>query len=73
VEIAPARYLLTIPSGTALESLEVAIIDEIESLPDTEGPERALLLDLRSHLAGLRRTRRMSKEEIILVALEKSG
>ena len=24
IEIAPARYLLTIPSGTAVESLEVA-------------------------------------------------
>ncbi len=65
VEIAPARNLLIIPSGTPVESLEVAILDLIENLQEPESHERPLLEELRRQLSGLRRNRRISKAEII--------
>ncbi len=65
VEIAPGRNLLIIPSGTAVESLEVAILDLIEHLPPSDDRERSLLMELRAQLGALRRTNRISKAEII--------
>ena len=32
VEIAPARYLLALPPGTSVDSLEVAVLDKAEEL-----------------------------------------
>ncbi|MGH7857691.1 MAG: hypothetical protein ACREQY_10215, partial [Candidatus Binatia bacterium] len=67
VEVAPARYLLTIPTGTPIESLEVAILDVLEGLPAKERHERALLEELLDHIRRLRRGRKMSKAELVFV------
>lgn len=67
VEIAPARYLLAIPTGTAPERLEVAISDLIEDSPEDEADEHSVLEDLRKQIGHLRREDKMSKVEIIIV------
>src|SRR4051794_32599264 len=35
-EVAPFRYLLIIPSGTSVDSLELAVIDLLENLEDDD-------------------------------------
>jgi hypothetical protein len=65
VETAPGRNLLIIPSGTAVESLEVAILDLLENTPAGATEERQLLTELRTRLGELRRQHRISKAEII--------
>ena len=67
VEIAPARYLLSIPTGTPPERLELAIMDLLSDLADGDAHERELLDSLRRHFAHLRSRRGMTKSEIMLV------
>ena len=68
IEIAPARYLLTIPSGTAVESLEVVLRDMLND-PHVHHDKRehAILLELMNLIGHQRRTKRMSKAEILIV------
>src|SRR3990167_1389304 len=61
VEIAPARFLLSMPSGTAVEALEVALTDLLQEVGPEEARERALLESLRAHLSQLRRDQSMTK------------
>jgi hypothetical protein len=68
VEIGPARYLLSIPSGTATERLELAIADLLEELSSNDEYERSLLEELHRQIGRLRKQDRMSKSEIILVS-----
>lgn len=65
VETAPGRNLLIIPSGMAVDSLEIAILDILENLPAIDVAERSQLVELRSQLGKLRRAGRISKAEII--------
>lgn len=67
VEITPVRYLLTIPSGTPLESLEVALLDVMESAQEMEPTERAVLHDLRVLLSSHRRGSQLTKGEMLFV------
>lgn len=69
VEIAPARHLLVIPSGTAIEQLEVAVDDLIDRLFPSEKYERELLTELYRILRERRRQQEVSKAEILLVHL----
>ena len=69
VEIAPARYLLSVPTGTPVESLEVAIMDLLENLPAEEPEERFLLEELRKCVSHQRRGKTMSKGELLFIDL----
>ncbi|MBA4386417.1 MAG: hypothetical protein C0404_00445 [Verrucomicrobia bacterium] len=71
IEIAPGRHLLTIPSGTVVESLEIALSDLLHD-PDCKPDERekAILHDLIKLIGHQRRTKRMSKAEILIVDLD---
>jgi hypothetical protein len=73
VEIAPGRNLLILPSGKAVDSLEVAILDIIENLSTLDDRERALLEELRGQLCRLRREDKISKAEIIFFDVPTSG
>jgi hypothetical protein len=68
IEIAPTRFLLTIPSGTAVESLEVALSDLLKGsdMQDNER-ERVVLQELMNLIGDQRRTKRMSKAEILII------
>jgi hypothetical protein len=67
VEIAPGRNLIAIPSGTSLESLEVTILDLIENVPADDHMERAFLEEFRKYVGRLRRSRKITKVEILVV------
>ena len=69
IEIAPARFILSLPTGTAVESLELAIMDLLEKLPDSETTEKTLLSQLRYYLSKYRRSDGVSKGEILFVAI----
>ena len=68
IEIAPARYLLTIPPGMAVESLEVVLRDMLND-PNIHHDKRehAILLELMNLIGQQRRTKRMSKAEILII------
>ena len=70
VEIAPARYLLSIPSGTPPERLELAITDLLSGLAEGDAYEHELLETLRRQFANLRTNLSMTKSEIILVDVQ---
>jgi hypothetical protein len=67
VEIAPGRNLITIPSGTSLESLEVAILELIENMHSDESMEQTLLQEFCKYVGRLRRYNKMSAVEILIV------
>ena len=67
IEITPSRFLLVIPSGTAIEALELALVDLIEHLPEDDLAERNLLTDLRRKLSQNRRKEGVSKGEILFL------
>ena len=71
VEVNPARFLVSVPSGTGVAELEVAILDLVDTLPEEQAQEKALLTELRQQLALARRHEQMSSRKIFLVNLSK--
>lgn len=67
VAVSPGRYLLSIPTGTSVDSLEVAILDLIDHLPTQESGERNMLVQLRDLMRSLRLGQSVSKAEILIV------
>jgi hypothetical protein len=67
IELAPARFLLTIPTGTAVDSLELAVLDLLQNLKPNEEWERSVLEALRDLLHDLRRAERFIKAELLFV------
>ncbi len=68
IEITPARYLLTIPSGMSIESLEVTLRDLILN-PELREKEHeyGILHELLNLIGHQRRAQRLSKEEILII------
>jgi hypothetical protein len=67
VEVTPRRFLLTVPSGTAIESLEMALLDVMESLPAKDEAERPGLEKLRRIISQQRKKKTVSKREFLLI------
>ena len=67
VEVAPGRNLITLPVGTSLESLEVAILELIENIPSDESTERTLLEEFEKYVGRLRRHNKVCRAEILIV------
>jgi hypothetical protein len=67
VEVAPGRNLITIPSGTSLESLELAILELAENVSTDASMERKLLNEFCKYVGRLRRYNKMSSVEIVMV------
>lgn len=68
IEVAPARHLISIRSGTSIESIEVAIQDLLEDLPKEKSIDREVLETLMQILRASRRTKTTMKEEILFIA-----
>jgi hypothetical protein len=66
VEIAPARFLLVITTGTGVESLELAIGDLLENISPDEAYEVELLTELLDVMRHRRRQQDVTKAEILL-------
>ena len=67
VEIAPMRYLLTIPSGTAVDSLELAVVDLLENVKSLDEWERSILEQLRDLMRTVRVGDRLYKAELLFI------
>jgi hypothetical protein len=68
IEIARTRYLLTIPSGTSIEALEVALRD-LSFTPELQknALENNVLHELLHLIGHQRRAQRLSKSEILII------
>ena len=66
-ELSPGRHLVTILPGTPIDSLEVAILDLLESLPASEDYERKILDELRRLIGAGRREQKITKYEMLYV------
>jgi hypothetical protein len=73
IEIAPRRFLLAVPTGTTIETLEIAIMDLIENIPKDETSEYSLLTDLREKISKHRRREGVSKGEILYIHMDSDG
>ena len=67
IELTPTRYLLSIPSGTPVESLEVALHDLLEVSTPDDVRERTILERLGGLVRMLRRHGGISKAEMLFV------
>src|SRR5262249_29456524 len=67
VEIAPMRYLLTIPSGTAVDSLELALVDLLENVKSLDEWERSMLEQLRELMRTSRVGENLYKAELLFI------
>ena len=67
-KIAPGRYIITIDSGTPIETIEVAIGDILDSLDKTEEDESAMLRELLKWIQTLRRGQHITKAELLFVS-----
>jgi len=68
IEIAPMRYLLSVPTGTAVEALELAIRELVDKLSPGEDYERSLLSGIGIQISSVKRDQKLSKAEILFVA-----
>ena len=71
VEVAPSRFLLVIPTGTAPDSLEIALVDLRDSIPTAEVHERKMITALQLLLRTFRLNRKVTKAEILFVSTGK--
>lgn len=71
VEIAPHRFLLALPTGTAIERLEVALQDMLEHLLPSETYESTLISELHRVLRSRRRQQDVFKAEILFLGTSK--
>jgi hypothetical protein len=67
IAIGRGRYLLTVPSGTPIEKLEVVLMDLIAQARMGGGAEVELLEELRELIGDFRRGECLSKAEILVV------
>ena len=73
IEIAQARYLLTIPSGTSIEVVEVALRDLLHN-PELQQDEHEneVMQEMLNLISHQRRARRLSKAEILIIDMTRS-
>jgi hypothetical protein len=67
IELAPLRFLVTIPTGTAVDSLVLELVDLLQSVKPDEEWEKSLLEDLRDLMRNLRREGKLRKAELLFV------
>ncbi len=71
IEIAPTRFLLSIPSGTPVEALEVALRDLTnDPVIRNNDRETAILAELLSLIGHQRRMNRLGKAEFLIIDTE---
>ena len=61
------RYLLTIPSGTAVDSLELAVVDLLENVKLLDEWERSILEQLRDLMRTSRVGENLYKAELLFI------
>lgn len=69
IEVAPARYILTMLDGLSPSDLEITLADLLSDEPPQDDRERLLLTQLHQHLRHLRQSALISRAEILFVSL----
>lgn len=69
VEVAPSRYLITIPTGTPTSEIELALQDKLEELAEGNAREREIVAELLTQLRRYRKSAAVSKAEVLFVGL----
>lgn len=69
IEVAPARHLISIQSGTSIESIEVALHDLLENVPEDHLQDREILEVLMHIIRSSRRSKTTMKEEILFLSV----
>ena len=67
IELAPTRFLLTIPPGTAVDSLELAVVDLLQNVKPNEDWETSVLEALREAMRLVRLAGKLTKAELLFV------
>jgi hypothetical protein len=67
-QIVPGRFLIVLTAGTTVSDTEVAILDQLERVDESQPRDRAILEQLLTHLRQFRRSERVNLAEVILVA-----
>jgi len=67
VEVAPSHFLLSVPSGTAVDSIELALHDLLELVAPDDTRERSLLEELQQLFRDMRLRKTVSKWEMLFV------
>ena len=72
IEITPARYLISITTGTPTDSLELGIQDLLDELPQNADKEREreILSQLLKIVKSIRKNHKITKSEILFVNLK---
>lgn len=70
IEVAPARHLISVHSGTSIETMEVALQDLLDEVPRDRTRERAILDELLQLIRNSRRARTTLKEEILFIGTD---
>jgi hypothetical protein len=70
VEVAPERFLIALDPGNDFKTLEIAIHDAMEEVPEDEVGEKELITLLLGVIRRLRKAERVTMAEILLVNLE---
>lgn len=73
VEVAPARYLLALDPGNDFKTLELAIRDVLDEVPNEDERERELIGQLLEKISQVRRSESVSMAEILFVKLKEKG
>ncbi len=69
IEISPLRHILVFPLGMSVESMELAVLDLIESLDPGHDDELIMLRELRKIIGYQRRKNTISKGELLFVSV----
>lgn len=67
VEIVPNRFLIVLSAGTPLSAVELAVEDQLETLPADEVRDRRILDQLLERLRAARRANRANLAAVVLV------
>lgn len=69
IEIGPDRHLLALDRGNDFRSLEIAVRDLFDDVPEGQTYERELLKSLLVHIRDLRKAEKVTMAEILLVSM----
>ncbi len=70
IETAPARFLISIRTGTSIEMMELGIRDLLEDLPKEKSRDRVMLDTLLRIIRRSRTTDTAMKEEILFIVTD---
>jgi len=70
VEVGPGRCILALDSGNDFRTLEIGVLDVLETIPPEEKRDIQLMSELLVEIRKLRKSARLSMAEILLISME---